>query len=62
MDIQFEWEEVDAFVRQPDGALFNWGERFCCYHHLIYGIVSNNKNNPLFPPYILTIYASSLSP
>lgn len=41
VDVQFELEEAEAFVRQPDGALFSWCERFCCYHHLIYGIVSN---------------------
>ena len=40
MDLQFEWEEVDAFVKQPDGSLFSWFERFHCYNHLIYGIVS----------------------
>ena len=28
MDLQFEWEEVDAFVKQPDGSLFSWFERF----------------------------------
>lgn len=39
MDLQFEWEEVKAFVRQPDGSLFSWCERFQCYHHLLYGIV-----------------------
>lgn len=41
MDFQFEWEEVEAFVRQPDGSLFSWCERFRCYHHLIYEIVSH---------------------
>lgn len=39
IDILFEWDQVDAFVRQPDGSLFSWRERFCCFHHLIYGIV-----------------------
>ncbi|ESR39708.1 Anoctamin-like protein [Citrus sinensis] len=43
MDLQFEWEEMDAFLKQPDGSLFSWSERFQCYHHLIYGIV--NKSN-----------------
>ncbi|KAF9589689.1 hypothetical protein IFM89_027219 [Coptis chinensis] len=38
MDLQFEWDEVEAFVRQPDGSLFNWCERFCCFTHLLYGI------------------------
>ncbi|KAE7999143.1 hypothetical protein FH972_003612 [Carpinus fangiana] len=46
MDLQFEWEEVEAFVRQPDGSLFSWCERFHCYHHLIYGIV-NKSQSPL---------------
>ncbi|KAK9099185.1 hypothetical protein Syun_026230 [Stephania yunnanensis] len=26
LDLQFEWDEVDAFVRQPDGTLFSWCE------------------------------------
>ncbi|KAF9613655.1 hypothetical protein IFM89_009543 [Coptis chinensis] len=39
MDLQFEWDEVEAFVRQLDGSLFNWCERFCCFTHLLYGIV-----------------------
>lgn len=43
MDLQFEWDEVEAFVRQPDGSLFSWWERFRCFNHLIYGIV--NKRN-----------------
>lgn len=42
MDLQFEWEEMDAFLKQPDGSLFSWSERFQCYHHLIYGIVSHS--------------------
>lgn len=41
MDLLFGLDEVDAFVRQPDGSLFSWCERFRCYHHLIYGIVSD---------------------
>ena len=40
MDLQFEVEEVEAFVKQPDGSVFSWYERFQCYCHLIYGIVS----------------------
>ncbi|XP_037495449.1 anoctamin-like protein At1g73020 isoform X1 [Jatropha curcas] len=43
LDLQFEWEEVKAFVRQPDGSLFSWCERFDCYHHLLYGIVNKAK-------------------
>ncbi|KAF9609321.1 hypothetical protein IFM89_015576 [Coptis chinensis] len=38
----FEWDEVEAFVRQPDGSLFSWCERFCCFTHLLYGIVSTH--------------------
>ncbi|XP_044479470.1 anoctamin-like protein At1g73020 isoform X2 [Mangifera indica] len=44
MDLQFEWEEVDAFVKQPDGSLFSWYERFQCYQHLLYGIVSKSDS------------------
>lgn len=40
MDLQFEVEEVEAFVKQPDGSVFSWYERFQCYCHLIYGTVS----------------------
>ncbi|WCJ39610.1 Anoctamin-like protein At1g73020 [Euphorbia peplus] len=43
MDLQFQWEEAEAFVRQPDGSLFSWIERFKCYHHLLYGIVNKSK-------------------
>ncbi|XP_042477670.1 anoctamin-like protein Os01g0706700 [Macadamia integrifolia] len=43
MELQFEWDEVDAFVRQPDGSLFSWCERFCCFHHIIYGIVNRKE-------------------
>jgi anoctamin-10 len=39
MDLQFEWEDVEAFVRQPDGSLFSWFERFQCYQQLLHGIV-----------------------
>lgn len=42
MDLLFELDEVDAFVRQPDGSLFSWSERFRCYHYLIYGIVNES--------------------
>lgn len=41
MDLHFEVEEVEAFVKQPDGSVFSWCERFHCYCHLIYGIVSS---------------------
>ncbi|CAM8899135.1 unnamed protein product [Rhodiola kirilowii] len=47
MDLSFEWEEVGAFVRQPDGSLFSWSERFRCYHHLIYGISNYSKSASL---------------
>jgi len=40
MELQFEWDQVAAFVRQPDGSLFSWRERYCCFRYLIYGIVS----------------------
>lgn len=40
VDLQFDWDEVEAFAKQPDGSLFSWYERFNCYHHLIYKIVS----------------------
>uniref|UniRef100_A0A0E0JN10 Anoctamin transmembrane domain-containing protein n=1 Tax=Oryza punctata TaxID=4537 RepID=A0A0E0JN10_ORYPU len=43
MELQFEWDQVGAFVRQPDGSLFSWRERFACFRHLIYSIV--NKTN-----------------
>ncbi|KAL4194479.1 hypothetical protein AMTRI_Chr05g59500 [Amborella trichopoda] len=38
MDLQFESDQAAAFVRQPDGTLFSWSERFCCYNHLIYAV------------------------
>lgn len=44
MELHFEWEEVEAFVRQPDGSLFSWSERFHCYHYLIYGIVNTSNS------------------
>ncbi|XP_047962822.1 anoctamin-like protein At1g73020 isoform X1 [Salvia hispanica] len=40
MDLPFEWEEAEAFIRLPDGSLFSWCERFHCYNHIIYGIVN----------------------
>nr|ACN67533.1 starch branching enzyme interacting protein-1 [Zea mays] len=43
MELQFRWDQVAAFVRQPDGSLFSWRERYCCFRYLIYGIV--NKTN-----------------
>ncbi|XVE88756.1 hypothetical protein DITRI_Ditri19aG0094400 [Diplodiscus trichospermus] len=46
IDLQFELEEVEAFVRQPDGSLFSWCERFQCYRHLIYETV-NKMNSDL---------------
>ncbi|KAI9161069.1 hypothetical protein LWI28_014134 [Acer negundo] len=45
MDLQFEWDQVDAFVKQPDGSLFSWCERFQCYRHLIYRIVNNSDSD-----------------
>ncbi|KAL6996390.1 hypothetical protein U1Q18_006518 [Sarracenia purpurea var. burkii] len=44
MDLPFEWDEAEAFVRQPDGSLFSWFERFHCYRHIIYGIVNKGKS------------------
>ncbi|XP_027335495.1 anoctamin-like protein At1g73020 isoform X2 [Abrus precatorius] len=44
MDLQFEVEEVEAFVKQPDGSVFSWCERFQCYCHLIYGIVNSSMS------------------
>lgn len=40
MDLQFQWDEVEAFVKQPDGSLFSWCERFHCYYHILYETVS----------------------
>lgn len=40
VDLQFHWDEVEAYERQPDGSLFSWFERYCCYRHIIYGVVS----------------------
>lgn len=41
VDLQFEWDESEAFIKQSDGSLFSWCERFRCYNHMIYGIVSS---------------------
>ncbi|KAK8594941.1 hypothetical protein V6N13_015851 [Hibiscus sabdariffa] len=46
VDLQFEWEEIEAFVRQSDGSLFSWCERFQCYRHLIHETV-NKKNSDI---------------
>lgn len=43
VDVQFQWEETGAFVRQLDGSLFSWSERYQCYRHLIYGV--ENKSD-----------------
>ncbi|KZV31827.1 anoctamin-like protein-like [Dorcoceras hygrometricum] len=43
IDLPFEWDEVEAFVRQPDGSLFSWCERFYCYNHILDGIVNTGK-------------------
>ncbi|XP_073052798.1 anoctamin-like protein At1g73020 [Primulina eburnea] len=43
IDLPFEWNEVEAFVRQPDGSLFSWCERFHCYNHILDGIVNTGK-------------------
>ncbi|KAJ9568403.1 hypothetical protein OSB04_004369 [Centaurea solstitialis] len=44
VDIQFEWDEADAFIRQADGSFFSWCERFRCYNHMIYGIVNKSDS------------------
>ncbi|GJM93398.1 hypothetical protein PR202_ga09951 [Eleusine coracana subsp. coracana] len=44
MELQFEWDQVAAFVRQPDGSLFSWRERYCCFRYLIYGIVNKTDS------------------
>ncbi|KAE8720043.1 Anoctamin-like protein [Hibiscus syriacus] len=46
VDLPFEWEEIEAFMRQPDGSLFSWCERFQCYRHLIHETV-NKKNSDI---------------
>ncbi|XP_066392091.1 uncharacterized protein [Miscanthus floridulus] len=44
MELQSEWDQVAAFVREPDGSLFCWRERYCCFRLLIYGIdIARNK-------------------
>ncbi|WOL03024.1 anoctamin-like protein [Canna indica] len=45
LELQFQWDEVTAFVRQPDGSLFSWCERFRCFQHLIYGIVNKTDSD-----------------
>ncbi|KAK7294304.1 hypothetical protein RJT34_17191 [Clitoria ternatea] len=47
MDLQFEVEEVEAFVKQPDGSVFSWCERFQCYCHLLHKIVNNGKSSKI---------------
>ncbi|KAK4349877.1 hypothetical protein RND71_029190 [Anisodus tanguticus] len=44
VDLQFHWDEVEAYERQPDGSLFSWFERYCCYRHIIYGIVNTSTS------------------
>ncbi|KAI4329178.1 hypothetical protein L6164_021470 [Bauhinia variegata] len=44
MDLQFQIEDLDAFVKQPDGSTFSWHERFQCYFHLIYGLVNHGQS------------------
>ncbi|XP_024970342.1 anoctamin-like protein At1g73020 isoform X2 [Cynara cardunculus var. scolymus] len=44
VDIQFEWDEAEAFIRQADGSFFSWCERFRCYNHMIYGIVNKSES------------------
>ncbi|CAI9114269.1 OLC1v1014951C3 [Oldenlandia corymbosa var. corymbosa] len=43
MDLQFHMDEIDAFIRQPDGSLFSWHERLRCYQHILYDTVKVNK-------------------
>ncbi|CAH9066613.1 unnamed protein product [Cuscuta epithymum] len=52
VDLQFEWDEVEAFSNQPDGSLFSWSERFNCYCYLLYKIVNegNSVRNLSFGP------------
>ncbi|KAJ1689369.1 hypothetical protein LUZ63_013524 [Rhynchospora breviuscula] len=45
MELQFEGDMVTAFVRQPDGSLFSWYERYSCFRHLLYGIVNKTDSN-----------------
>ncbi|CAA7402873.1 unnamed protein product [Spirodela intermedia] len=44
VDLRFDWDQEPAFVRQPDGSLFSWCERFCCFQHLIYRIVNRTES------------------
>ncbi|GAB4850400.1 hypothetical protein Ancab_029705 [Ancistrocladus abbreviatus] len=44
LDLPFECDQFEAFVRQTDGSLFSWCERYRCYHYLIYGIVNNSNS------------------
>lgn len=45
VDLQFEWDEAGAFVRQSDGSLFSWNERYHCYLNLIYGIENMSRSD-----------------
>ncbi|CAI0462202.1 unnamed protein product [Linum tenue] len=45
IDLPFQWEDVNAFVRQPDGKLFSWCERFRCYQHMLYGIRNRRQSD-----------------
>ncbi|OMO70883.1 Anoctamin/TMEM 16 [Corchorus capsularis] len=45
IELQFECEETEAFLRQPDGSLFSWCERFQCYRHLIYETVNKKDSD-----------------
>lgn len=41
LDVPFEWDKKDAFVRQSeDHSLFSWTERHKCLHSLLYGVVN----------------------
>ncbi|XP_078431998.1 anoctamin-like protein [Wolffia australiana] len=40
VELRFDWDQEAAFIRQPDGSLFSWCERFLCYQHLLYQIVN----------------------
>ncbi|XP_031488780.1 anoctamin-like protein Os01g0706700 isoform X2 [Nymphaea colorata] len=41
MDLQFEWDQVSAFIRQRDGSLFSWRERFRCYKYMMKQVVNS---------------------
>ncbi|GAB2293423.1 hypothetical protein Dimus_027623 [Dionaea muscipula] len=45
LDLPFEREQDDAFVKQTDGSLFSWCERYRCYHHVIYGIINTTQSD-----------------